>query len=96
MSPNLFIVIATVVFAFSWLVVAVSDFGGALVAGAIAAMSEPAIFSRTKANHQSSESYNRFRSFLVEVACKPFVPDAVSESREGFCVRTGDDLVLFD
>ena len=86
----------TVVFASSWLVIAVSDFGGALVAGAIASTSEPAVFSRAKASHQSNESCHGFRSFLVEVACKPFIPDVVSESRKGFRVRTVDDLVLFD
>ena len=86
----------TVVFASSWLVVALSDFGGALVAGAISSTSEPAVFSRAKAGHQSSEGCHGFRSFLAEVASQPFVPDAVSEGRKGFRVRTVDDLVLFD
>ena len=85
----------TVVFASPWLAVGVSDFGGALVAGAIASTSEPAVFSRAKAGHQSSEGCHGFRSFLTEVACKPFVLDTVSESRKCFRVRTVDDLVLF-
>ena len=86
----------TVVFASSWLAVVISNFGGALVAGAIASTSEPAVFSHAKAGHQSSKGCHGFRSFLAEVACKPFVPDAVSESRKGFRIRTVDDLVLFD
>ena len=81
-------------FTLSWLSVAVSDFGGARVAGAIASTSEPVVFSRAKAGHQSSEGCHGFRSFLAEVACKPFVPDAMFESRKGFRVQTVDYLVF--
>ena len=91
-----FIIIATFVFTVSWLAIAVSDFGSARIAGAVASTSELAIFSRAKAGHQSSEGCHGFRSFLAEVACKPFVLDAVSESRKGFRVQTVNDLVLFD
>ena len=88
--------VVTLVFIASWLAIAVSDFGSARIAGAVASTSEPAVFSRAKAGHQSSEGCHGFRSFLTEVACKPFVPDTMSESRKGFRVRTVDDLVLFD
>ena len=86
----------TVVFAFSWLTIGISVFEGALVVGAIASTSESAIFSHAKASHQSNDCCHGFRSFSAELVCKPFVPDAVSESREGFRVWTVDDLVLFD
>ena len=37
-----------------------------------------------------------FGFFLTEVTGEPFIPDAVFEGREGFRVRTVDDLVLFN
>ena len=91
-----FIIVSTLVFIASWLAVAVSDFGSARIAGVVASTRELAVFSRAKAGHQSSEGCHGFRSFLTEVACKPFIPDAVFEGREGFRVRTVDDLVLFN
>ena len=56
---------------------------------------ERAVFSRTKAGHQSGKGCHRFWFFLTEVAGKPLIPDTVFEGREGFRVRTVDDLVLF-
>ena len=50
-----FIVIAMLVFIVSWLAVAVSDFGSARIAGAVASTSEPVVFSRAKAGHQSGK-----------------------------------------
>ena len=46
-----FITITTLVFIASWLTVAVSDFGSARIAGAVAPTSEPVVFSRAKASH---------------------------------------------
>ena len=51
-----FVIIATFVFAASWLAIAVSDFGGAWIAGAAASTSELAVFSRAKAGHQSGKA----------------------------------------
>ena len=80
----------------SWLVVAISDFGSARVAGDVASTSEPAVFSRAKAGHQSSEGCHGFMSFLAEVAGEPFTSDAMFKGRKGFGVRTIDNLVLFN
>ena len=46
-----FIIITMLVFIASWLSVAVLEFGSARVAGAVAPMSEAAVFSRAKAGH---------------------------------------------
>ena len=62
-----FIIIAALVFIASWLPVAISDFGSARIAGAVASTSEPAVFSRAKAGHPSSDGCHGFRS-LAEVA----------------------------
>ena len=76
-----FIIIATLVFIASWLAVAVSDFGSARIAAAVVSTSEPAVFSRAKAGHQSSKGCHGFWFFLTEVAGEPLVPDAVFEGR---------------
>ena len=47
----IFVVNSALVFVASSLSVAISGFGGARVAGAVASTSEPAIFSRAKAGH---------------------------------------------
>ena len=80
----------------SWLAVAVSDFGSARIAGAVASTSEPAVFSHAKAGHQSGKGCHGFWFFLTEVADEPFFPDAVFEGREGFGIWTVNDLVLFN
>ena len=85
----------TVVFASSWLAIAVSDFGGALVAGTIASTSEPAIFSRATVGHKCGKGCHGLRFLLAEVSGKPPVSGTVFEGCEGFCVRTVDNLVLF-
>ena len=84
------------VFIVSWLAVAVSNFGSARITGDVASTSEPAVFSRAKAGHQSGKGCHRFWFFLTKVAGEPPIPDAVFEGREAFCVRTIDNLVLFN
>ena len=91
-----FVIIATLVFIASWLAVAVSDFESARIAGVVACTSEPALFSRAKAGHRSGKGCHGFWFFLTEVAGEPLIPDAVFEGREGFGVRTIDNLVLFN
>ena len=80
----------------SWFAIAVSDFRGAWVAGAIASTSEPAIFSRTKAGHKCGKGCHGLQFLLAEVLGEPFVSDAVFEGREGFSVQTIHNLVLFN
>ena len=46
-----FVIAATAMLVYSWLAVAVSDFGSARVAGVVAFTSEPVIFPRTKVSH---------------------------------------------
>ena len=46
-----FIISATFVFIASWLAIAVSDFGSARIAGAVASTSELVVFSHAKAGH---------------------------------------------
>ena len=77
-------VASTLVFIASWLAVAISDFGGAWIAGAVASMSEPAVFSRAKAGHQSGKGCQGFWFFLTEVAGEPLISDAMFKGREGF------------
>ena len=50
-----FIIISTLVFIVSWLAVAVLNFGSAQITGDVVSTSEPAVFSRAKAGHQSGE-----------------------------------------
>ena len=76
-----FAMIATFVFIVSWLAIAVSDFESARIAGAVASTSEPAVFSRAKARHQSGKGWHGFWFFLTKVAGEPLVPDTVSEGR---------------
>ena len=90
------IIIVTFVFIALWLSITVPHFGGARIAGAVASTSEPAIFSRAKAGHQSGKCCHGFWFFLTKVAGEPLVPDAVFEGREGLSIRTIDNLVLFN
>ena len=76
-----FIIIATFVLAASRLAIAVSDFGSAWIAGAVASTSEPAVFSGAKAGHQSGKGWHGFWFFLTKVASEPLVPNAVLEGR---------------
>ena len=91
-----FIIIATFVFAALRFAIVVSDFGSAWIVGVVASTSEPVVFSRAKAGHQSGKGWHGFWFFLTEVAGKPLMPDAVFEGREGFSVRTIDNLVHFN
>jgi hypothetical protein len=91
-----FIIISTLVFIASWLAIAVSNFGSARITGAVASTSEPAIFSRAEAGHQSGKGCHGVCFFLTEVAGKPFISGAMFKGREGFGVRTIDNLVLFN
>ena len=91
-----FIVVSTLVLVASWLAIAVPGFGGARVAGAIASTTKPAIHSRAKTGHKCGESCHGLQFFLAEVSGEPLVTDAVFKGREGFGVRTIDNLVLFN
>ena len=70
---------AALVLVATWLAVAVSDFEGPLVAGAIASTSEPAVFSRAKVGHECREGCHGFRLFLSQVPGKPLVADVMLE-----------------
>ena len=50
-----FIIISTLVFIASWLAVVVTNFRSARIAGAAAFTSQPAVFARAKAGHQSGK-----------------------------------------
>ena len=91
-----FLIISMLVFVASWLAVVVLNFGSARITGVVASTSEPAVFSRAKAGHQSGKGCHRFWFFLTKVAGEPLIPDAMFEGREGFGVRTIDNLVLFN
>lgn len=91
-----FAMIAMFVFIAPWLAVVVSYIGSAWIAGAVASTSEPTVFSHAKAGHQSGKGCHGLWFFLTEVAGEPLIPDAVFEGREGFNIRTIDNLVLFN
>ena len=93
---GIFVVALTLVFVALWLAVAISGFGGARVAGAIASTSKPAILSRAKAGHKCGKGCHGLRLFLAEVSGEPLISDAMFEGREGFGVRTIHNLVLFN
>ena len=76
-----FVIVATFVFAGSWLAIAVSDFASARIASTAASTSEPAVFSHAKAGHQSGKGWHGFWFFLTEVAGEPLIPDTVFEGR---------------
>ena len=76
--------------------ITVSGFGSAGVAGTIASTSQPAIFAYTKAGHKCSKSCHSLRLFLTKVSGEPFIIDALFKCRQGFSIRTVDDLVLFN
>ena len=80
----------------SWLAIVVPGFGGTRVAGAIASVSQPAVFSRAKTGHKCGESCHGLRLFLAEVSGEPLISDAVFKGREGFGIRTIHNLVLFN
>ena len=80
----------------SWLANAVPGFGGTRVASAIAYMGEPTVFSRAKTGHKCGEGCHGLRLFLAEVSGEPLIMNVVLEGREGFIVRTIDDLFLFN
>ena len=92
----IFVVISMLVFVASWLAVAVFGFEGARVAIAIAAMSQPTVFSRAKAGHECGKGCHGLWLFLAEVSSEPLISDAVLEGREGFDVRTVNNLVLLN
>ena len=60
-----------------------------------ASTSQPAIFAHKEAGHEGGERRHCLWLILAELACKPLVPDTVSERGYGFGVRTIDYLVLF-
>ena len=93
---GIFIVASTLVFVVSWPTFAISGFGGARVAGDVASTSEPAVFSCAKAGHECGKSCHGLRLFLAEVSSEPFITNAMFKGREGFNIRTVDNLVLFN
>ena len=76
---GIFIATSTLLFVASGLAVAVSGFGGDGITGTVASMSQPAVFSRTKAGHECREGCHRFRLFLSKVPGEPLVTDIVLE-----------------
>ena len=91
-----FIVVLMLMLVASWLAIAVPGFGGTRVAGVVASASKPAVFSRTKTGHKCGEGCHALWLFLAEVSGEPLVSDAMFEGREGFCIWTIHNLVLFD
>ena len=53
-------------------------------------------FSHAKAGHECGEGCHRLWIFLAEVSGESLITDAVFKGREGFSVRTIDNLVLFN
>ena len=53
------------------------------------------ILSYAKAGHKCREGCHGPRLFLAEVACEPFIMDAMLKGCYGFGIRTVKDLVLF-
>ena len=74
-----FVIVLTLVFVVSWLAIAVPGLGGSGIAGAVASMSEPIVFSRAKTGHQSGKGSHGSWFFLTEVAGEPLIPDTVFE-----------------
>ena len=60
-----------------------------------ATASQPAVLSRAKAGHECHEGHHGLRFFLAEVSGEPLVADIMLKGRQGFGVRTVNDLVLF-
>ena len=90
------IVISTLVPVASRLVVAIFSFRGAGVACIVFATGQPTILARAKAGHECREGRHGLWLLLAEVAGESFVADAMFKGREGFGVRTIDNLVLFN
>ena len=88
-------IFATLVFVASGLAVAISGLWCARIACCVVATGQPAILARTKAGHECRECCHRFWLFLSKVPGKPLVTDIVFKGRQGFGIRTVDDLVLF-
>ena len=53
----------------------------AYLVGCVCTTSQPTILTRAETGHECREGRHRLRVFLVEVAGKPFVADAVFEGR---------------
>ena len=78
-----------------WLAVIVADVRSAGVYWRGAAASQPAILACAKACHECREGRHGFWFFLAEVSGEPLVTDIMLKGRQGFGVRTVDNLVLF-
>ena len=76
-----FVIISTLVLVASWLAIAVSGFGGARVAGAIASTSKPAILSRAKVGHECGKGCHGLRLLLAEVSGEPLILDIMLKGR---------------
>ena len=58
-------------------------------------MSQPAVLARTKAGHECRKGCHGLRLLLAKVSGKPLVAVIMLKGRQGFDVRTVDNLVLF-
>ena len=63
---SLFIVVSTLMFVASWPAIAIPGYGGARVAGTVASMSQPAVFSHAEEGHECGKSCHRLRLFLAD------------------------------
>ena len=79
-----------------WPTVAISGIGGARITGTVVSTSQPTVFSHVKVDHECGKGCHSLWLFMAEVSGEPFITDAVFKGREGFGVRTVDDLVLFN
>ena len=79
----------------SWLAITVADVGSARVSWRGATASQPTVLARAKAGHECREGRHGFWFFLAEVSGEPLVADIMLKGRQGFGIRTIDNLVLF-
>ena len=86
-------IISTLAVTASWFSISIPDFGCTWVAGT--ASCQPVILSRAKAGHECREGRHGLRFFLAEVSGEPLVVDIMLKGRQGFGVRTVNNLVLF-
>ena len=50
---------------------------GACLAGCVVTTGQPTVLSRAKASHECREGCHGLQLFLAEVACQPFIADAM-------------------
>ena len=74
-------VVSVLVSIASRLVFAAFNFRGVGVACIVFSMGQPTVLARTKAGHECRKGCHGLRLLLAEVACEPFVADAVFKGR---------------